>query len=77
MINLEGVRPLSSSAVRQARVSAHAAFDLLWMKKHMSRKDAYAWLATCFDQNEVHMAHMTVEQCERVRRLSIEKLRSV
>lgn len=52
--------------VKLARIRAHDAFDVLWRDGYMSRSDAYDWLASEFDEDEVHMAQMTIEECERV-----------
>jgi hypothetical protein len=51
---------------KAARMQAHKAFDQLWKKMGMKRKDAYRWLQTIMDLNadEAHIGRFTVDQCE-------------
>jgi hypothetical protein len=63
---------LANAALREARKTAHATFDPVLSEGHMSRSDAYRWLA-----DEMHMAPrrchigmMSVVECERVIALS-------
>jgi hypothetical protein len=51
---------------KAARMQAHKAFDQLWKKMGMRRKDAYRWLQTIMDLNakEAHIGRFTLEQCK-------------
>lgn len=50
---------------KQARISAHAAFDMLWKSKKMTRSEAYRWLQQAMNlpKDEVHIGRFTVDQC--------------
>lgn len=63
--------PLGTPAdkeTRQARIEAHAAFDLLWRDRWMSRREAYAWLrgAMALSHEDAHIGRMSFEQCAEV-----------
>ena len=51
-----------------ARGVAHAKFDLIWKKRIMTRREAYAWLQDQMQMSEAeaHMEHMDSEQCMQV-----------
>lgn len=71
-------RPLGTPAdreTRRARKRAHDAFDALWREGHLTRGEAYAWLANKFGLTEVHIGEMTRGECERVVKLSEAELR--
>lgn len=53
---------------RKARSAAHAAFDPLWRRKKMSRRDAYKWLADAANipVERCHMGMMTADEAHRV-----------
>lgn len=55
---------------------AHRFFDMIWQKNHMSREEAYAWLATRLgvEEPEAHMRGMPHEQCLNVVHWSIQLL---
>ena len=70
-------KPMGTPAVkvvREARIRAHAAFDLLWKPRSpwqvkpppMSRKAAYRWMqeALNLSKDEAHIGLFTVERCE-------------
>jgi len=53
--------------VQQARIAAHKSFDLLWKFGHMTRSEAYAWLAKVMHQvPSAHMINFNEEQCLEV-----------
>lgn len=58
----------ANTALRAARMDAHAAFDPIWKKGNVRRKAAYAWLATKLgiDVDHCHIAMMDLETCRRV-----------
>jgi ribonuclease HI len=67
----DGTRPLgtlANSELRRARNSAHAAFDPIWDRGSMSRRDAYAWLARelGIEPAACHIAMFDLVQCRRV-----------
>ena len=51
--------------IAMARINAHKKFDLLWCFGHMSRSEAYAWLAKEMDLtlNECHIINFDEEDC--------------
>lgn len=61
---------LADQATRQARKTAHDAFDLLWKGgiSNMGRDEAYKWLAKQLEigEDECHIGMFSVEQCSRV-----------
>jgi hypothetical protein len=66
------LRNLHNNAVANdvvlARGMAHAKFDLLWKRKIMTRRQAYAWLQGAMEMTEAqaHMEHMDAVQCMQV-----------
>lgn len=56
------------SALAQARVQAHAAFDPKWQSGKMTRSEAYAWLANKLNipKEDCHMINFDFATCERV-----------
>lgn len=60
----------------RSRQAAHVAFDLLWKEKHMTRSEAYTWLAEQLGlpKDRTHMVLFDEAQCEKVCRVSAEKL---
>lgn len=50
---------------RQARISAHAAFDRLWNEGPLTRSGAYRWLQErlSMTSEEAHIGQFTTEQC--------------
>lgn len=59
---------LADAKLRKAKKRAHAAFDQLWKGRHMTRANAYRWLANKLgiDVRECHIGHFDVETCYRV-----------
>lgn len=59
---------LADKALRAAKMRAHAAFDPSWKSGHMSRAQAYAWLAgqLGLDKKSCHIGMFDVEMCNRV-----------
>jgi hypothetical protein len=57
---------LADKRLRAAKISAHAAFDMIWKSKKMKRPEAYAWLALKLELpvSETHIGMMDLEQCE-------------
>jgi ssDNA-binding Zn-finger/Zn-ribbon topoisomerase 1 len=61
-------RPLGTPADKEtkaARIKAHAAFDMLWKGREMSRTDAYRWMgeAMKLPPEQRHIGEFTTEQC--------------
>jgi len=56
----------TNGAGRNARIKAHAAFDVLWKHGLMSRGEAYAWLAKEMGKQEAHIGQMSEEECDLV-----------
>ncbi len=54
--------------VKLARGHAHIAFDKLWKSGHMSRSQAYAWLAheLGMSRKRAHIENFDVAQCKYV-----------
>jgi ssDNA-binding Zn-finger/Zn-ribbon topoisomerase 1 len=64
--------PTNEAGIR-ARRHAHAAFDPIWQRGGMTRRDAYRWLTKAMGATkQVHIGEMSVEECERVERLCAE-----
>lgn len=49
---------LTLREVKELRDKAHKSFDRIWKRGHMSRKQAYKWLAKSL-QMPPHSAHMS------------------
>ena len=56
---------LADDATREARKRAHSAFDHIWRDKHLSRDEAYLWLAgkLGIERRECHIGMFEVERC--------------
>lgn len=65
------------SATRMARIMAHRFFDPLWEEGHMTRHEAYAWLAKEAELpiHECHIGMFDKEMCEAVAYVCWEKLK--
>lgn len=62
-------KPLGRPAdeeTRRARSAAHAAFDPLWRRGGMTRREAYRWLADAMGKPVVHIGDMTAVEARRV-----------
>lgn len=53
---------------KQARMAAHRAFDLLWKFDHMTRSEAYAWLAQVMGKTkaQAHILYFNEDECNKV-----------
>lgn len=65
-----GTRPkgtLADALTRDARKAAHAAFDPLWQRGDLSRRKAYAWLASALGLtvDQTHIGIFDVQTCMR------------
>lgn len=56
---------LANAELRRVRSAAHAAFDPIWQRQGMSRRDAYLWLAQelGIDPQECHIGMFDLDQC--------------
>lgn len=70
---------LADHQTKEARKTAHAAFDQLWKGKHMKRGDAYKWLADQLDIERwrCHIAWFEADLCARVTMLAKTKLQGI
>jgi ssDNA-binding Zn-finger/Zn-ribbon topoisomerase 1 len=66
----------ADKATRAARIRAHDVFDRIWKEGHMSRKNAYMWLAKAMKRDVVHIGSMDVDECEAVVRLMSDAISS-
>jgi hypothetical protein len=59
---------LANKELREAKMKAHLAFDPIWKKKSMKRKEAYAWLAKKLGipADECHIGMFDVDMCREV-----------
>ena len=62
-------------ATKQARISAHDAFDKLWKDGHMTRRKAYQWLSERLGIAEAHISEMGTDECDNVIRIVEIELR--
>lgn len=67
----DGTRPLgrlANAELRKAKTAAHAAFDPLWRSGGMSRRAAYAWLASQLGvaPQNCHIGMFDVDTCHAV-----------
>lgn len=58
---------LADGLLRRLKGRAHEAFDWLWQDNHMSRKDAYGWLAEKMGipVAACHIGMFSPEQCRQ------------
>lgn len=63
---------LANKELRSHKSLAHAAFDVIWKDGHMTRTEAYAWLADMIGviPSKCHMGMFDVNKCQRVVRYS-------
>jgi len=63
-----GSAPLVSKETHDARIKAHAAFDVLWQIGPLTRKNAYKWLACELGMTteQCHIKLMGVDDANRV-----------
>ena len=63
---------LANAALRKKRILAHQAFDQIWKRRIMSRKQAYYWLSDKLgtDPARTHIAQFGDYRCDQVIRES-------
>lgn len=64
-------RPLGNVAnevLRLKRMETHRIFDAHWKRRHMTRTEAYRWLAEelCLPKGHAHIGGFEMDQCQRV-----------
>lgn len=71
--------PFAWSDVRKARKDAHDTFDLIWLERHLSRDQAYIWLAGEMGMSgeKCHISLFDIGLCEAVEWLARRKLRQL
>lgn len=58
---------LANAELRKAKSQAHDAFDPIWKRGLMKRKEAYSWLKKQLGARDaVHIGEMCLEDCRRV-----------
>jgi len=59
---------LANAELRRAKAAAHAAFDPIWKAGVMTRREAYAWLASQLRISEAncHIGMFDADQCKAV-----------
>lgn len=59
---------LADAVLREAKIQAHAAFDVLWRAGGMPRQEAYAWLAEqlILPRDDCHIGFFDLDRCQRV-----------
>lgn len=55
----------ANKETKEARITAHAAFDTLWKTNLMKRKEAYRWMRRAMDlpAKMAHISMFSKEQC--------------
>jgi len=58
----------ANKEVKDARVRAHASFDLLWNTGTMTRKEAYKWMqmALRLGKHEAHIGNFDLVTCNKL-----------
>jgi hypothetical protein len=56
----------ANAETRKARIEAHKIFDQLWKECHMKRSEAYKFFAKYMELDELHIAQLDKEQCEKL-----------
>jgi hypothetical protein len=69
---------MADQRTREARNTCKKAFEPIWRDKHLSRKQAYAWLAgkMALSVAECHFGLFEPEQCKAAEAFSLEYLRA-
>ena len=64
---------------RSSRMTAHEAFDPIWLHRHLTRREAYKRLAAFLGipVGDCHMGMMSRDQCEKVVEFSRQFFRTV
>ena len=61
---------LANHATRLARQAAHQSFDRIWRMGHMSRHEAYKWLAERLEVEEIHIGESDVAMCGMIKKVA-------
>lgn len=74
-------KPLGTLANQELRICrrvAHDVFDKLWKDEHMTRKDAYGWLAHALGLpvKDAHIAMFDLDLCKKVITVSYDYLKN-
>lgn len=58
---------LANANLRSAKRTVHESFDRIWAEKHMTRSEAYKWLAKELDIPfiDCHIGMFDMETCQR------------
>jgi len=59
---------VANKELRGWKIKAHDAFDKIWIKRRLSRDNAYYWLALQLElpRELTHMGMFDIEQCKKV-----------
>lgn len=70
-VGIEPLGRLAKAGLRRAKNRAHAAFDPIWQQGHMTRVEAYIWLAEALgiQLDDCHIGHFDEAQCHEVVRV--------
>lgn len=62
---------LANNVLRNARKTAHSAFDAIWQNDHMTRGEAYKWLAEKLDidRYRCHIAWFDLSYCKQTTKI--------
>lgn len=68
---------LANAELREWKKNAHYAFDAIWKDRHMTRREAYAWLSAKMGLHVdyTHIGMFDVEECKRVVAVSTEYMK--
>ena len=62
---------------KKSRIAAHEVFDSIWKEGYLTWSEAYAWLAKEMGEEEVHIGHLSPEECQQVLDLATNYLSEV
>ena len=59
---------VANEVLRLKRMETHRVFDAMWKRRHMSRTEAYRWLAAQLHLTEgrAHIGGFEMDQCQKV-----------
>ncbi len=62
---------LADKATRQARKSCKTPFENIWRSGHMSRSQAYGWLAAKMEipTEQCHLGWLDIKQCQQAKQI--------
>ena len=60
---------MANRELRQLRIQAHRAFDVLWKSELMTRAEAYAVLSKEFSGREMHIGESDEKTCLEIIRI--------